>query len=141
MLDRVVNRASLRFIYELAVHCEWTSEWLPRRNLSTTTRFSSAFYKHSNTSLQQNQHVCMCSGSGSDKNKPLVYHLFVCACRGHWIFVTMDRLPDSRDIEESVEKKNCISTFQGAKISLKDAFSFMHLNNSSSFFLDTVHSN
>lgn len=62
------------------------------------------------------------------KNKPSVYHLFVCACQGRWIFVTMDRLPDSRYIEDSDEKKTCILTFQGAKISLKDAFSFMHLN-------------
>lgn len=46
----------------------------------------------------------------------------------------MDRLPDSRDIEESVEKKNCISTFQGAKIPSKDAFSFMYFNYNSSFY-------
>lgn len=34
-------------------------------NLSTMSRFSSALYKHRNTSLHQNQRVCTCSGLGS----------------------------------------------------------------------------
>lgn len=87
-------------IYEFAVCCGWTSERLPCRNLSTMSRFSSAFYKHSNTSLQRNQHVCTCSGSGSvtKTNCQFIICLCVCACQagGRWIFVTVDRLRHSR---------------------------------------------
>lgn len=107
MLDKVVRRTSLWFvIYDFAVCCGWTSEWLPCRNMSATAQFfSSAIYKHSNTSLQQNQHVCTCSGPGpvTKANHQLIVcfwarvqlqTLAICYCSSHsrWVEGSDDKL-------------------------------------------------
>lgn len=78
-------------IYETAGSGGWTSERLPRRNLSTMSPYSSALYKHSNTSLRQNQHVCTCSGSGSASktNRQFIICRAVCVRPGgRRVFVT-----------------------------------------------------
>ena len=100
-----------------AVCCGRTSERLPCRNLSTMSRFSSAFYKHSNTSLQQNQHVCTCSGSGSVSKTNCQFIICLCASAcdvGDVGYLLLWIVYDIPAEWESDEKQTCILTSKAA---------------------------